>query len=283
MSTVSLATGRLEVTSEGGRAPGLLSSIRLLLAHREVVVAFAGRALRVRYKQSVIGVAWVVVQPMAMLALFVAFFGHVAHLSGGGIPYGAFAISALGPWQFVNSALNFGGLSLINEASLLRKVYFPREAPVLGSLAASLVDLVVVTGLVLLLVPFLGGHLGINLLWLPVVSVALVVPVLTVVLPLAGLGVYFRDVKYVLPFLLQFWMYASPIAYPVSEVPARWQVLYAVLNPAVGPLEGFRQVIAVGQPPDWKLLGASMATCAVLLPLGYLLFKRLEPEMADAV
>jgi lipopolysaccharide transport system permease protein len=274
---------KVELVAVGARTPSFATSLRLLWAHREVVSSFALRSLRVRYKQSFLGVMWAVIQPLAFLGLFVVFFGHVAKLSGGGVPYAAFALSALGPWQFVTSAVSFGGAALVNEASIMRKVYFPREAPVIGTVATSLVDLGIIIVLILIASPLLGGHFGLSLIWLPLLVLTLVIPALAVALPLAGMGVYYRDVKYVLPFLVQFWMFASPVAYPVSRVPVGWRPAYAALNPAVGPLESFRRVFALGIAPDWGLLAISAASGTFLLLVGYRVFKRLEPEMADVV
>jgi lipopolysaccharide transport system permease protein len=268
---------------DGGQAAPMGRSLLVLWDHREIVWSFARRSFQIRYKQSVLGVLWAVVQPLATLAIFVVFFGKVARVSGGGVPYAAFALSALGPWQFVNSAVSFSSASLINEASLLRKVYFPREAPVLGALGSNLVDLGIMLTLLVLLEPVLGGHEGVSLLWTPLLVGALVLPVLGVALPLAGMAVFFRDVKYIVPFAVQFWMFASPVVYPVSRIPAHWLPLYATLNPLVGPIDGFRRVFALGRAPDGGLLAISAATGALLLVGGYLLFKRLEPEMADVV
>lgn len=277
------AQRKRELVVDGTKAPRLWASVRLLLAHREVVVSFTRRSFQVRYKQSVLGVTWAVVQPLATLAVFVLFFGKVANISGGGVPYAAFALSALGPWQFVNSSITFGGLSIINEGPLLRKVYFPKEAPVLGAVGSNLVDLTIMVVLLLILEPVLGGNLGLPLVCLPLLVVCLVVPALAFVMPLASLGVFYRDVKYVIPFLAQFLMFASPVAYPLSRVPAKWQMLYAALDPFVGPIDSFRRVFALGQFPDWAILGTSAATGLMLLLLGYKLLKHLEPEMADVV
>jgi len=274
---------KFEYVADGSRPTSFLESLRLLVTHGEVIRSFARRSLQVRYKQSVLGVAWAVVQPLATLAIFVVFFGHVAGISGGGVPYAAFAISALGPWQFVNSAISFGSLAVVNEGSLLRKVYFPREAPVLGAVASNLVDLSIMVVLLLILEPILGGQLGVSLVTLPVLVVCLIIPTLGLCLILAGLAVFYRDVKYVVPFTVQFLMFASPVAYPITNIPSQWQLLYAAVNPFVGPISSFRNVFALGIFPDWTLLGISAATGTLLLLGGHTLFKHLEPEMADVV
>ncbi len=271
----------IELIADGTRRETLVDSTRVLWAHAEVVWSFFRRSLQVRYKQSVLGVLWAVIQPLATLGLFVVFFGKVVKISGGGVPYAAFAMSALAPWQFVSSAVNFGGNAVTNEASLLRKVYFPREAPVIGAIGSNLVDLGIMMVLLLIAEPLLGGHLGLSLLCAPLLIVVLILPVLAVSLPMAGLAVFYRDVKYILPFVIQFWMFASPVVYPLSRVPKNWWPLYAAVNPLVGPLDGFRRVFTLGAAPDWGLLGISAATGALALLAGYKWFKRLEPEMAD--
>ncbi len=279
----STSRKKTEMTADGSKPESLVNSIRLLVAYREVVWSFVRRSLQVRYKQSVLGVLWAALQPLATLVIFVIFFGKVAKVSGGGVPYAAFAISALGPWQFVNSGLSFGSMSLINEGSLLRKVYFPKEAPVLGAVGSNLVDLGIMVVLLLILEPVLGGQFGPSLVTLPLLIILLMAPTLGLCLFLSGLAVFYRDVKYVVPFSVQFLMFASPVAYPVSSIPAKWQPLYAAINPFVGPLDGFRNVFALGQFPDWKLLGISAVTGFLVLFVSYELFKHLEPEMADVI
>ena len=274
---------KVELVADGSKPESLIESVRILVAHGEVVRSFARRSLKIRYKQSVLGVAWAVVQPLATLAIFVVFFGRVAKISGGGVPYAAFAISALGPWQFVSNAISFGSLSVINEGALLRKVYFPRMAPVIGAVASNLVDLSIMLVLLLLLEPILGGQLGASLVTVPLIVLVLVIPTLGLCLFLAGLAVFYRDLKYVVPFAVQFLMFASPVAYPISNIPSQWQLVYAAANPWVGPVSAFRDVFALGTYPDWTLLGISAATGFVMLFAGYELFKHLEPEMADEV
>lgn len=258
-------------------------SLRELWRFREVVWAFASRAVRVRYKQLALGVVWVVLQPLAFMMIFSVFFGRVIGIRGGGAPYAASTLAALIAWTFVAGAVGFGANSLVEETNVLRKVYFPREAPVIGALLASLLDLGVSVVLAILLMPFLGGHLGVELIALPVVVIALVVPVLGVVLPLAAFNVYYRDLRYALPFAIQLWLFASPIAYPLSQIPDHWRNWYSLVNPLVAPIDGLRRVLAVGEWPDWELTAASTGIGLVLLVAGYRIFKGLEAEFADVI
>jgi lipopolysaccharide transport system permease protein len=258
-------------------------SIWELWHYREVLRSFASRTLRLKYKQALLGVSWVVIQPLAFLSLFVIFFGRLANIGGGGVPYAAFALSALVPWQFIANGLTFGTNSLVQDAALVRKVYFPREAPVLGAIAATLLDLLIGICVFLVVGPLIGAHLGAALVYIPLLVLTLVISVTGVCLLLAALNVYYRDFRYALPLLIQLGLFASPVAYPVSSVPDRWQTLYALLNPFVGSLEGFRRSLALNAAPDWRLLGLSLITGLVLLIVGYRTFKALEPEFSDVI
>jgi len=261
----------------------LRSALRELVDYREVVWSFTVRSVRVRYKQAVFGVAWAVLQPLALLTLFIVFFGHVVKVDTGGVPYAAFAISALVPWQFVSTGVAYGANALVADGHLMRKAYFPREAPVLGGLASYIPDLGV--GLVLLIATasLTGARIGWEIAYLPVLVVALILPAVAIALPLAALTVYFRDFRFALPLAIQLWLFASPVAYPLTRIPSNWRGFYAAANPVVGTLEGFRRVIAVGVAPDWRLLGYGTLTSSLLLLFGYRLFKRLEREFADVV
>ena len=272
-----------EFVSEATQAVSVRQIAHELVEYREVVWAFTSRSFRLRYKQTLLGVAWVVLQPLLFLFVFVLVFGRAVNISGGGAPYAAFAISALVPWSFVSSSVSYGGNALVTDSTLLRKVYFPREAPVLGSIVSYLPDLLIGTLLILLAVSLTGASIGWSLVTLPLLVIALVVPVTGVSLPLAALSVYYRDFRYVVPFAIQVWLFASPVAYPLTVVPDQWRLPYAAVNPIVGPLEGFRRVFALGEAPDWPLLGVSGASGLVLVAIGYLVFKRLERQLADVV
>jgi lipopolysaccharide transport system permease protein len=273
-----------EFTFDGTNRVSLRRAVRELWAYRETVWSFGVRSFRVRYKQAILGVAWAILQPLAFLGVFLLLFGGIAGVSGGdGSTYAAFAISALVPWQFVSSSVQFGGDSLIQDAGIVRKVYFPREAPVLGALGSYVPDFLIGITLVLVAAPLTGADLTVNLLFLPLLFVALLVPAIAVTIPIAGLAVYYRDFKYALPFAIQVWLFASPVAYPVTVVEPDLRWLYALINPVVGSLEGFRRVLAVGEAPDWGLLGLSSLTSIVLLLVGFRIFKRLEREFADVI
>jgi len=278
-----MTAATVELVIEAGNRTGLVRALRELWAFREVVWAFAERDTRLKYKQAVLGVAWSVIQPLAFLAIFVFIFGRVGRVSTGSIPYPAFALTALVPWFFVQTAVSFGAQALLMDGALLRKVYFPREASVLGAVLSAGLDFSL--GLVLLLV--LGPFLGIRLSWTALLAVPLgiVLAVLAsgVALALGALNVYYRDFRYVLPLFLQLWMFASPVAYPLTAVPERWRTLYVLANPVAGILDSFRRSLAEGRLPDLGLLLSSVAMAFAIAWVGYSLFKLIEPGFADVI
>ncbi|HXX39000.1 MAG TPA: ABC transporter permease [bacterium] len=256
---------------------------RELWAFREVILAFAERNVRVKYKQAVLGVLWAVLQPLIFLGVFMVVFGRMANISAGSTSYPAFALAALVPWFFVQTAVTFGAQALLMDSALLRKVYFPRETPVLGAVLSAGLDFAMGFALLMALEPVLGGHLSWNVLMVVPLWLTLAVLTTGVSLILGALNVYYRDFRFVLPVLLQLWMFASPVAYPLSAVRAQWRELYIVLNPAAGILEGFRRALAEGHLPDLGLLALSAGTSCLVAWIGYWFFKRMEPGLADVV
>jgi ABC-type polysaccharide/polyol phosphate export permease len=278
-----MGASTIELVIEGGAYSRPAERLRELWAYREVVWAFAERNTRLKYKQAVLGVAWAVLQPLIFLAVFFVVFGRMARVSGGGSSYAAFAFAALVPWFFVQTAVTFGAQALLTDSALVRKIYFPREAPVLGAVLSAGLDFAIGFAVLLVLEPVLGGRLSWTLwmvfpLWLALAFVSAGMAMI-----LGALNVYYRDFRYVLPVLLQLWMFASPVAYPLSAVQPQWRTLYVVVNPAAGILDGFRRVLTQGQPPDAGLLAIALAGACVVSCAGYWVFKRMEPGFADAV
>jgi ABC-type polysaccharide/polyol phosphate export permease len=273
----------LELELVAGGRPRLLQSLRELWAYRGTILAFAERDIRVKYKQAVLGVAWALLQPLAFLAIFTVFFGHVARIEGDGVNYSAFALTALIPWNYVSTTVSFGATALLNDASLVRKVYFPREVPVLAAAVASCVDLAAGLIAFLLLGPILGAHLTWTAALAPLLVLLVALPAVGLSLALGALNVYYRDFRYALALGVQLWMFASPVAYPLTRLPDNWEVPYAFLNPIAGPLDGFRRVLGVGSLPSAELLAASLAGGLLWLLLGYRLFKAMEPNFADVI
>jgi lipopolysaccharide transport system permease protein len=278
-----VTSNTVEVVLEASARPKLVGALRELWSFRGTILAFAERDIRVKYKQAVLGFAWALIQPLAFLGIFAVFFGRVAKISGDGIPYAAFALTALIPWNYVSTTVSFGANALLSDASLVRKVYFPREVPVLAAAVASCVDTVVGLVAFLILGPILGAHLNWTALLAPLLVPFVALPAIGLSLGLAALNVYYRDFRYALPLGVQLWMFASPVAYPLTKLPAEWQFLYAALNPVAGPLDAFRRVLGLGLLPNPDVLLASLVGGIVWLFLGYRLFKGMEPSFADVI
>jgi len=268
---------------EGG--PGRLSraSVRELWQFRDVLAAFVARQLRVRYKQAVVGAGWVVLQPLASAAIFALFLGRYAHVKSEGTPYLLFALGGTAAWGYFSGAANTGSESLVANQNLLRKIYFPREILPLTAVLSGLVDLAIGLG-VLVVVTFLYG-ISPTVAW-----VALPVPVLILAafaaafaLGLSSLNIYYRDVRYVLPFLVQFGLFASPIAYPLSAIPAAWRDTYAILNPVGGAVDAIRRIVIHGDWPNPVTAFGALGWSIFLTLLTYAFFKRLERGFSDRV
>jgi len=272
-----------ELVIEAGPRPALIQGLRELWASREVVWAFAERDTRLKYKQAALGVAWAVIQPLAFLAILFIVFGRVAKISGGGVSYPAFALAALVPWFYVQSAVSFGAQALLLDAALVRKVYFPREAPVLGSVLSAGLDFAIGLGLMVILGPVLGSRLSWTMLLAVPLWLILAVMASGMAMILGALNVYYRDFRYVLPLVLQFWMYASPVAYPLTAVPERLKALYTLANPATGILDSFNRVLTKGELPDPNLLAISTIAALLVAVIGYWFFKRMEPGFAETI
>lgn len=270
------------ILTAGARA-GRLAALQDLWAFRGTVLAFAERNVRVKYKQAVLGVLWAVLQPLIFMGVFTLTLGHLAKISGGGVSYAAFSLSALVPWTYLSGAVTLGANGLITDAAMIRRIYFPREVPVISSIVSSSLDFAIGLALFFVVGPFIGAHVTWTWLLTPFLFMLLTLLAVSVSLPFAALNVYYRDFRFALPFGVQLWLFASPIAYPLSVVPDRWKSLYVAANPAAGILDGFSNVLARGVAPDMALLGISLLGTTVFGSLGYLLFKRIEPNFADVI
>jgi lipopolysaccharide transport system permease protein len=253
-----------------------------LWAYRELLYFFVWRDIKVRYKQTVIGVAWVVLQPLLTMGVFTLFFGRLAKLPSDGLAYPVFYFCALVPWNYFATALQSCTSVVVDNQRVITKVFFPRLVLPLSAVVSGLVDFAigfVVLGIVL---GFYGIRPGLAALWLPVLLLLAVLTALGVGLWMSALNALYRDVKYVVPFLVQFWMFASPVAYPTSLVPERWRWLYG-LNPMAGVIDGFRWALTGhGQPPGPLLLASSGMVVVVVLG-GLFFFQRMEGAIADRV
>ena len=263
-------------------APALWRRIVLLPRHGHLLAALTAHRIKVRYKQSVLGPLWAVLQPLAMMTIFAAVFSIVSPMPSGGHPYAIFAYTGLLPWTAFAGATAAASTSLVTHAALVTRVYFPREILPLSYVLVSLFDLVVASSVLGGMLAYYRVPLTVEALWVVPLLLLLAAATFAVSLLLCTINVRFRDIGVAMPLLLQAGMFASPVIYPLEAVPAAWRGLY-VLNPMAGIVHGFRRALLDGAAPDPASLGASVAVVAVLLPAAYAWFKQVEATMADHV
>ena len=252
-----------------------------LWAYRELLYFLTWRDIKVRYKQTLMGVAWVVVQPLLTMLIFTLIFTRFVKLEEGAIPYPLFAYAGLLLWNFFSTAVSSGTNSLIGNTSLVTKVYFPRSFIPAAAVGAGLVDFCVGSVLLAALAAYYGVRVTWGLLLLPVFVGLAALLALAVGMISAALTVRYRDLRHALPFLLQLWMFASPVIYPLRVVPARWRWALAA-NPMTGVLEGFRASLT-GTGFDWALAAVPAVAAPALLALAFYVFRRLEDTFADII
>jgi lipopolysaccharide transport system permease protein len=264
-----------------GRWPGIGAGE--LWSHRGLLFFLVWRDIKVRYAQTVLGAGWALLQPVLTMVVFTLIFGRFASIPSDGVPYSVFSLAALVPWTFFSGALTGASTSLVNSANLITKVYFPRLVVPFAPVFAGLVDLAIgMCILFVFMVAFGIAPAASAVLLIPVLVVAMVLTAIGVGCLLAALNVQYRDVKYVTPFLVQIWMYASPIVYPLSLVPEKYRSIYA-LNPMVGVVEGFRSVLLQTNPIPWTPVILSVCVGATLAAGGALYFRWIERVFADVV
>lgn len=267
----------------GGPGGASVGALRELWSFREVVTAFVARQVKVKYKQAAIGIGWSVVQPVASAALFAIFLGRLAHVASDGAPYFLFALAGMVAWTTFSGAAANSMESLVSDQMMLRKVYFPREVLPLAAVAAALVDFVPALLTVAVGAAAYGILPALSWLLLPLPVLLLALTALGLGLGLSAINVYYRDVRYVLPFALQLGLFASPVVYPLSIVPEGWRTLYAIANPVAAAIDTLRRIVVHGGWPDPVVLGGAFAWSLVLVCGGYVLFKRLERGFSDRV
>lgn len=256
--------------------------LRELWSYRELAYFLAWREIKVRYKQTAIGVAWALLQPLAMMLVFTVFFGKLGNLPSDGIPYPLFTFVALLPWQLFSRTITECTNSLVADQRLITRVYFPRIIIPLATTLTGVVDFVISAGLLVALMLFYGVMPGVEVLWLPAFVLLMVIAALGVGFWLSALNVEYRDVRYALPFLNQFWLFVTPVVYSTSLVPEAWQWLYGI-NPMVGVIEGFRwALLGVGKGPSPMLL-ISAAISIGLFVSGTIWFHRREQTFVDTL
>jgi lipopolysaccharide transport system permease protein len=253
-----------------------------LWSYRELVYFLAWRDVKVRYKQTVLGVLWAVIQPFFTMVLFTILFGQLAKISTDGIPGPIFYFSALVPWMYLSTTVSNAGMSLVSNSSLLTKIYFPRIILPAAVALSNLVDFFLGSALFIGFMVYYEISLGWNLLLWPALVLLLVLLSLSLGVFLAALNVKYRDFRYVIPFAIQLLMFATPIIYPASMIPEKFRWLIA-LNPLSGVIEAFRYALVPSRAIDWELLYFSMGITAVLFLAAVVYFKRAEQAFADIV
>lgn len=271
----------IRVVTAADSAPGVFGSLRVLVAYRQLLWNITLREIKVRYKQTLLGAAWAILQPLSFTVVF-TLVSYVIRIPSDGVPYPLFALTALLPWTFFATSLAFAIPSLVSNADLIRKVYFPREIFPLSSVLAAFLDFVIAmlpfgTLILYYQIPLTGQALYA----LPILAVQIIFTV-GLALFFSALTAYYRDIKHALPLAIQLWMFVTPIIYPVSLIPERYRAVY-MLNPLAGVIDGYRQALLHGNPPDFHAVGLATMMALLIFWGGYRFFKTVEKRLADVV
>jgi lipopolysaccharide transport system permease protein len=272
-----LPTAIIEAT-DGWRSLNL----RELWWYRELLFFLMWRYIKVRYKQTVIGAAWAILQPFLTMVAFSIIFGRLANIPSDGIPYPVFAYAGLLPWMFFAAAMQSAGVSLVSNANMIRKIYFPRVIMPAASILAAGVDFAIAFVVLLGMMVYYGIVPGLAAVTIPFFVLLAFMTALGVSLWLSALNVKYRDIRYTIPFLIQFWLFLTPVAYPSSMIPERFHLLYG-LNPMAGVVEGFRWALLGNEKAPGGIMAVSTVVVAVLVTGGMFYFRRMEHEFADVV
>lgn len=269
------------------RPPGfsplrLFGDIRSLIEKRDLLYTLTLHRVNVRYKQSLLGIFWAILQPLSMMLVFTLVFSLIARVPTGGAPYAIFAYTALLPWIFFSTTLTNAGNGLVGHSHLITKIYFPREILPLTYVFTSLFDFLIASSVLAGLLMYYRVPLTLNALYALPIILVLACFATAISLILSATNVRYRDIGVALPLMIQIWMFATPVIYPLSAVPD-WLRPFYVLNPMVGIVENFRQVLLYGKSPDFSSLAVSVVITLILLPIAYLYFKHAEATMADII
>jgi lipopolysaccharide transport system permease protein len=256
--------------------------LKELWDYRELLYFLVCRDVKVRYKQTAIGAAWAIIQPLLTMVIFTLVFNRFANVPSNGLPYPIFSFAALLPWTYFSKALNQSILSVVTNANLVTKIYFPRLILPISAVLSGIIDFGIAFVFFLVLMIWYGILPGWGMLLLPCFVIFTMLTALSISLWLAVLNVRYRDVGQAIPFLIQLWMFVSPVAYPISLVPERWRLLYS-LNPMAGAIEGFRWALTGGaHPPFFPIVVSAVIVCGLLYG-GIFFFRRMEHTFADVV
>ncbi len=279
MTTQSTELTKIRIQPTKGR---ISLNLRELWEYRELLFFFVWRDLKVRFKQTILGVSWAILQPFLQMVIFSVFFGRLAKVPSDDLPYPIFSYAALVPWNFFANAILNGSNSLISNANMLKKIYFPRMTMPLATVLAGLVDFVLAFVVLFGMMIYYNRLPTINILWLPLFLLLALITSLGVGLWLSALNVQFRDVRYTVPFLTQAWLFATPIAYSSSLLSEPWKTLYG-LNPMVGVVEGFRWALLGTDTAPGPIIFVSSLAAIILLVSGAYYFRSMEKDFADVV
>jgi len=277
-----LMTNAPPVTVILPRSRWLEVNLRELWEYRELLYFFVWRDIKVRYKQTLIGAAWAIIQPLFTMIVFSLFFGKLAGIPSDGLPHPIFYYTALLPWTYFANALSQASNTIVAHQGVITKVYFSRILLPTSAVLSGLVDFLIAFLVLLGMMLFYGIVPGWKVVWLPAFLLLAMLTAMGLGLWLSALNALYRDVRYTLPFLLQFWMFASPVAYPASLVPERWRWLYGI-NPMAGVIEGFRWALTGAGLAPGPMLATSFAIVLIVLAGGFVYFQRMETKVVDIV
>lgn len=249
---------------------------------RELLFAITLREIKVRYKQTLLGATWAIIQPLSLMFIFTIVFDKFLKIGVEGVPYPLFSYSSLVPWTFFATSLSFGSLVVVNNSNLITKVYFPREVLPFAAIGAALLDFLISAIILIGLVLFYKVNITLNLIFVVPIILILIIFAASLILVLSALNVMWRDIKFVIPVLLQLWMFITPIIYPVSRVPEGIRSLY-MLNPMASLVDNFRTVTALGKTPDLNQLSITLTESLLFFLAAYLFFKHKERTFADII
>ncbi len=260
----------------------MLNDLRELYRYRDLLHILTERELKVRYKQTLLGVGWALLQPLSLMIIFTIVFSYFAKINSEGIPYPIFSYVALVPWTFFQTAVQFGSMSVVNNSGLVSKVWFPREILPLSSLLAALVDFFIAALLLTIILPLYHVPFSIQILWLLVLIPLQMIITAGIILILSALVVLYRDLKFVIPLALQILFYGTPIIYSINSIPDKFFKL-VLFNPLSGLIDSYRKVLLQSQPPNLYYLASSAISGIFLLIVGYWFYKRVDKKFADII
>jgi lipopolysaccharide transport system permease protein len=267
----------------GGRGRASVESLRENWEFREVFRSFVIRRIKVKYKQASVGIGWAVLQPLLAAAIFAVFFGHLAKVPSDGVPYMLFALAGTVVWAYFSSSAGIAMESLVLDQGLVKKVYFPREILPLSAVVAGLLDLAAGTLTLVVFAAFYGIGPAFSWIALPLPMLIVIAACAAFSLCASAINTYYRDARHAMPFVLQLILYLSPVLYPLSLVPERWQLPYSILNPLAGSIDGFREIVLHGSWPDATITAGALASSLLYTAFAYVAFKHVERGFTDRV